>query len=421
MDIEELFRHKLENDEIIPSKQVGQILMRKLALREFMSFNPARFNIYYLGAIVAGIIVTAALILSGKDDKEAEKQIPPQTRSEISIPVPVASIEKQSVIAGAKSRNSSRIASSSERTPEVIELSKQLTERTNFDGEEKKSIDVSNILVDKKAAEITSGNKVMFSPSVLTGCVPLNVHFEQGTDEYESCLWSFGDGGSSTDRNPDWLFKNEGSYNVVLTVSNAGRSESYATTITVHPQPVADFSIYPESPVLPDDKVMFRNFSTNGVSYLWNFGDGTGSTDFEPEHKYDKYLAYSISLVARSEYGCTDTITKTDIFSSTDYYIRMPNAFIPNIGGSTGGIYSATSDEKSEIFHPVSNGVTEFSMTIHSKLGITLFETKDIYTGWDGYYKGQLCNSGVYIWKIKGRFRNGETFIQMGDVTLLKK
>ena len=34
---------------------------------------------------------------------------------------------------------------------------------------------------------------------------------------------------------------------------------------------------------------------------------------------------------------------------------------------------------------------------------------------------GQLSNYGVYIWKVRGKYRNGETFTKMGDVTLLKK
>ena len=53
-------------------------------------------------------------------------------------------------------------------------------------------------------------------------------------------------------------------------------------------------------------------------------------------------------------------------------------------------------------------------------MGILIFETNDINIGWDGYFKGQLSNSGVYIWKVRGKYRNGEPFTKMGDVTLLK-
>ena len=65
MSLRELFRHKLENVEAIPGASVNSKLMNRLARREFLRFNPARFNIYYLGGIVAAAIVTAIILSSG--------------------------------------------------------------------------------------------------------------------------------------------------------------------------------------------------------------------------------------------------------------------------------------------------------------------------------------------------------------------
>jgi len=53
MDLEELFRSKLENAEVIPDLSVRKSLMRKLAWKEFLRFNPVRFNIYYAAGIFA--------------------------------------------------------------------------------------------------------------------------------------------------------------------------------------------------------------------------------------------------------------------------------------------------------------------------------------------------------------------------------
>jgi hypothetical protein len=63
--------------------------------------------------------------------------------------------------------------------------------------------------------------------------------------------------------------------------------------------------------------------------------------------------------------------------------------------------------------------VTEYQLKIFSKLGIPIYESNDINLGWDGYNKDQLCDAGVYIWKVRGNFRNGESFTKMGDLTLL--
>ena len=68
MSVRELFRQKLENAEVIPDASVSSNLMGRLARREFLRFNPVRFNIFYLGGIlVAGI--TASLILFSGSDK----------------------------------------------------------------------------------------------------------------------------------------------------------------------------------------------------------------------------------------------------------------------------------------------------------------------------------------------------------------
>ena len=78
------------------------------------------------------------------------------------------------------------------------------------------------------------------------------------------------------------------------------------------------------------------------------------------------------------------------------------------------------SDEAAQVFHPSVSGVTEYHLKIFSKLGIPIFESNDLNLGWDGYNKGQLCEPGVYIWKVRGKYSNGEPFTKMGDVILLK-
>ena len=78
MSLRELFRQKLENAEIIPDASVNAKLMRRLARREFLRFNPARFNIYYLGGIIAAGITAAIIAFSGtgKTDKSILSQYP---------------------------------------------------------------------------------------------------------------------------------------------------------------------------------------------------------------------------------------------------------------------------------------------------------------------------------------------------------
>jgi PKD repeat protein len=199
-----------------------------------------------------------------------------------------------------------------------------------------------------------------------------------------------------------------------------GLQASSAASIKVYPKPQARFEISPEKVVLPDDEIRFLNYSANGVRFEWDFGDGNSSDLFEPRHKYSKFSNYNVRLVVLSENGCADSLIVMNAFSGSEYFIDFPNAFIPNPEGSSGGFYSSKSDEGAQVFHPAFSGVSEYQLKIFSKLGILIFESNDVNIGWDGYYKGQLSNPGVYIWKVRGSFLNGEPFIKMGDVTLLK-
>lgn len=57
----------------------------------------------------------------------------------------------------------------------------------------------------------------------------------------------------------------------------------------------ANFSITGYESAVPTT-VSFFNTSKNGTSYLWAFGDGTTSTQFNPVHNYTAIGTYYISL-----------------------------------------------------------------------------------------------------------------------------
>jgi PKD repeat protein len=249
----------------------------------------------------------------------------------------------------------------------------------------------------------------------------LKVHFENRYSTDAKFSWIFGDGRYSDQKSPDWIFDREGEFRVVLNAYGlTGLISTYSVVIKVYAKPEARFETSPGNALIPDDEILFLNYSTSALNYTWDFGDGTISEQFEPRHKYQKFGKYDVRLTVNTEHGCSDTTVVADAFSGSGFFIRMPNAFIPNPLGPSGGSYSSKTDESSEIFHPVFSGVSEYQLRIFSKLGILIFESNDINIGWDGYFKGEPANPGVYIWKIRGSFSNGEQFTKMGDVTLLK-
>jgi len=51
--------------------------------------------------------------------------------------------------------------------------------------------------------------------------------------------------------------------------------------------------------------VQFTNSSTGGDTYLWDFGDGGTSTEFEPAHLYTEEGVFTVSMLMTDSYGCT--------------------------------------------------------------------------------------------------------------------
>ncbi len=428
MELEELFRSKLENAEFVPSAAVRRSLMKKVAVKEFMHFNPVRFNIYYLGGLAAAGIAAALLLFTGADGRKSGKTGPEPQKTEIisdtiiieekgkEVDRPISTEEP----AGRADGREGRVVRDSKAITGQNSLRNALPEQSGGDSLNRKEITVS--IGDRGVqANLMKNPSASFRMSPVEGCVPLKIRFINNSSFYDSCRWIFGDGGSSSQISPEWIFDNPGTYRVTLNVyTSSGASSTASEIITVYPRPEARFEIQAPDQPSEDGTLQMINYSSGAIRYRLDFGDGTSSTAFEPLHSYQRTGTYNIKLVAWSEHGCTDTVTILNVTGRTDYFIRFPNAFMPNRNGPTGGYYTVSSDASAHIFHPVANGVDEYQLRIFSRSGMLIFESNDINIGWDGYNKGNLCEPGVYIWKARGKFKNGETFVKMGDVTLLR-
>jgi hypothetical protein len=432
--LNELFRQKLGNAEVIPSPSVSKVMMRRLARREFLHFNPIRFNIWYAsGVVIIGAAI--ALILSSGPGENDQKVLSPvsgvindigvvndRTTDELSLSdVKLAEDKRDSRakvnIGSEKPSGKNEDDGTIKENPEMKENIVSPAEVPSIpEGGLFKDVNTEKNRLQSGAGKIDN----LIGASVTEGCTPLKVIFKNRALSFDSCRWIFGDGGHSYDKNPEWLFDVEGEYEVILQVFNQDGNKSFSSLIiTVHPNPAARFEITPENAVIPDDEIAFLNYSMDAEKYKWDFGDGSTSELFEPKHSYKRYGNYNVRLIASSEYGCSDSLVVLNAFGS-GYYIRFPNAFMPNPNGPSGGYYSTRSDEFAYVFHPVYSGVSDYQLRIFSRRGIQVFESNDVNIGWDGYYKGQFSDPGVYIWKVRGNFINGEPFTLMGDVTLLK-
>ena len=124
-------------------------------------------------------------------------------------------------------------------------------------------------------------------------------------------LWDFGDGSTSTDINPTYLYNNPGDFDISLQVtSNNGCVDQLIKTVSVYAQPQAEFVA---DDVCADAPVVFENISsiTSGtMTYQWDFGDGSASTEVNPTHQYGSFGTYEVNLTVTSDNGCLDVISK---------------------------------------------------------------------------------------------------------------
>jgi gliding motility-associated-like protein len=255
------------------------------------------------------------------------------------------------------------------------------------------------------------------------GCEPLVVQFTNTSTYGVSYLWDFGDGTNSDQENPTHVYYEPGTFNVSLTVTGPGGdqdTEIKPALVTVHPRAEAFFTVNPPVITVPD-QVFFLNLSVNADSYFWDFGDGNTSTEFSPYNFYETTGWHPVTLIADTEFGCRDTFrVEQAVKGNVDTRIAFPNAFTPNTNGPNGGYWTVDDMFNNDIFFPQYKGVRDFEMQIFNKWGELLFVSNEVRRGWDGYYRGQLCQQDVYVWRVKVTFEDGGELIDSGDVTLLR-
>ncbi|TKC03381.1 PKD domain-containing protein [Pedobacter cryotolerans] len=163
-----------------------------------------------------------------------------------------------------------------------------------------------------RVAPNTITPELVVNANQLRGCAPLSVDFFNNTIGASFYRYTFGDGSVITSNNSQsekqtHIFTRPGVYTVELFATNGCSEATTTETITVLAQPLVSFIAETTTGCI-GLAVKFKNLSQDGVSYLWDFGDGTTSTAFEPTHTYQGPAnTYTVSLTAVNALGCPKT------------------------------------------------------------------------------------------------------------------
>lgn len=264
------------------------------------------------------------------------------------------------------------------------------------------SIRLSSIsgLADRLQAE--------FLAAVRTGSAPLTVEFRDLSeissptgDTIAGWFWDFGDGKTSTSRNPSHVYSQPGIYTVSLTVtSGLGAQDTEVKTGVMRVGSTgalrALFAADARN-VTTRTSVQFTDMSSGSVtSRLWDFGDGTTSTEQNPAHRFRAAGTYTVSLTVHSSTG-TDTMTNTGYVQSAKsaYTSIADNAYHnkPHFYDNSGSygktiLYGNTGITESElkyarIFYSSCNSCNYFAGTFHRGVMFCTTSDSDMYTGLD--------------------------------------
>ena len=259
-----------------------------------------------------------------------------------------------------------------------------------------------------------------FSPDT-AACPPVTVTFRNHSTYGETYLWDFDDGSFSGKENPTHTFYVSGTYMVKLTVYGLSGEAAYEQAVTVYETPQALFNVFPSASEDVNQVFKFTNSSLNATKYIWDFGDGTTSRAKEPYHVYGKEGNFDVTLYVWSEDNCPDTASLDNLLKikAGEGYIRFPNVFRWNRTGPTGGWWNEGEIDNT-VFRPHFINVDKYHLIIYSRWGEQVYESDDVYKGWDGYIDGKKpAVQDAYVWKVWVTYVDGRSEVVVGDVTFL--
>ncbi|MBO3118030.1 PKD domain-containing protein [Winogradskyella sp. DF17] len=191
---------------------------------------------------------------------------------------------------------------------------------------------------------------------------------------------------------------------------------------------IANFSLNVEIPILGDpdfdvssfgflnfgvfsiqDPIQFTNLATGDFeSILWDFGDGSFSSEENPIHTYFQTGNYVVTQTVTYPFGCVYTRT-ISLTIEEGYKLIMPDAFTPN------------SDGLNDFFGPEHIGLNRLELNIFDTWGSLIYsESGDNIKGWDGTINDESAENGNYYYTFKAATFYDETIVKEGAFVFIK-
>ncbi len=240
----------------------------------------------------------------------------------------------------------------------------------------------------------------------------------------QTYTWTF-KGGSpaiSHQQNPTVCYNFPGTYDVILQVANPypritlsgaapGSTNALGAGKYITIMDMPNVTIITPGQRRSDTTVRFGqsvNLSGSGaLSYEWSPSYNITSLS-KPKVTVSPFKTTQYILTGYNSKHClsSDTINVNVIEDCGEMYV--PNAFTPN------------NDGVNDVLYVRGICLQSLSFMIFNRWGEKVFETAVQSVGWDGSYKGQELNTGVFVYRLEGKTYDGKGYSSKGNITLLR-
>lgn len=236
-----------------------------------------------------------------------------------------------------------------------------------------------------------------------SGCSAIaTAEVSNGTEPYQY-LWSNGEQTKEINN------LCSGKYSLIVKDSNeCQKSDSINITYV---NVLNNFSVSVSSTQVYDGAtITLSSTELNGFNYYWTPSANLSSPN-SPTTEGKIYETTTYIVYVTDNKGCS--LTDSVHVDVTIVNCGKPNIYVPNV-------FTPNGDEKNDKIFVTGQWIQTMDFAIYNRWGEKVFQTKDMSIGWDGNYKNNPCQAGVYYYKLSVQCYGGKTYTTGGDITLLR-
>jgi gliding motility-associated-like protein len=183
-----------------------------------------------------------------------------------------------------------------------------------------------------------------------------------------------------------------------VTDNNSGCiSKTFTLNVSIGSLPTAGFNLA-TPPFTVGNPIYVQDASVNAVSYYYDLGNGTSSTNANSQTVFSNPGTYTIYQIVTDASGCTDTISKV---------INIDNTF------TIGNVFTPNGDGKNDIFSFNCNGCNDYDLEITNRWGQLMYHGNKGSEFWDGTTgSGEKVSEGTYFYILKIQYGSEEKLLK---------